>query len=87
MGWVVRQFINGPQKGHFTIEVLHSDLNYATHQVITTEDWSETTIVRAGGFNERAFSEGNKNTTAKCWASNHNSEEYDKAVAWTLWRI
>ena len=50
---VVRQFINGRQEGHFTIEVLHSDLNYATHQVITTEDWSETTIVRAGGFNEK----------------------------------
>ncbi|MEI8704043.1 RHS repeat-associated core domain-containing protein [Pseudoalteromonas sp. B62] len=48
---IVRQFVNGHQEGHFTIEVFHDDLSYATHQVITAEDWSETTIIRAGSFN------------------------------------
>ena len=33
--------------------MIHDDLNYATHQVITTQDHSQTTIVRAGSFNSQ----------------------------------
>ncbi|WP_066962872.1 RHS repeat-associated core domain-containing protein [Microbulbifer sp. Q7] len=47
---VVRQFENGRQEGHFTIEVVLDDLKYSTHQVITEKDWSNTTIVRAGQY-------------------------------------
>lgn len=51
---IVRQFENGRQEGHFTVEVVHGDLNYATHQTILSSDWEETTIVRAGRYNSAA---------------------------------
>jgi RHS repeat-associated protein len=51
---IVRQFENGRQEGHFTIEVVQGDLSYATHQTILSSDWEETTIVRAGRYNSSA---------------------------------
>ncbi|MEE2000620.1 RHS repeat-associated core domain-containing protein [Alkalimonas sp. MEB108] len=48
---VIRQFENGYAEGHFTVEVVWNDLNYATHQVITSSDKSTTTIIRAGSYN------------------------------------
>jgi RHS repeat-associated protein len=50
---IVRQFENGFSEGHFTIEVFKADLSYSTHQVITADDRSQTTIVRAGNFNKQ----------------------------------
>ncbi|BFM16850.1 hypothetical protein R50073_30330 [Maricurvus nonylphenolicus] len=48
---VLRLFDNGYQEGHLTIEVVLGDLSYATHQIITAKDKSQTTIVRAGRYN------------------------------------
>ena len=50
---IVRQFSNGFQEGHFTIEIVQGDLGYATHQVITASNREKTTIARAGSYNEK----------------------------------
>lgn len=50
---IVRQFANGYQEGHFTIEIVQGDLGYATHQVITAPKRAKTTIARAGSYNDQ----------------------------------
>jgi len=45
---IVRQFENPYQEGHFTIEIVEGDISYHTDQVITSPDWSTTSIRRSG---------------------------------------
>jgi uncharacterized protein RhaS with RHS repeats len=49
---IVRQYDNGHAEGHFTVEIVHGDAKYMTHQVITKDDMSQTTIRRASTYAE-----------------------------------
>lgn len=44
---IVRQYENGFQEGHFTVEIVQEDISYQTDQVILNKDWSSTTIRRS----------------------------------------
>lgn len=46
---------NGYQEGHLTVKVVVEYLNYATHQIIRSNDKSSTTIRRAGKVNADAI--------------------------------
>lgn len=54
----MRQIENGYQEGHLTVEIVMGDLDYATHQTITSNDKSTTTIRRAGKVNTDAIKSG-----------------------------
>ena len=47
---IIRQYDNGHPEGHFTVEIIHGDSDYLSHQVITADDNSKTTIRRAGAY-------------------------------------
>ncbi len=55
---IVRQLENGHAEGHLTVEIVMNGINYATHQVITSDDKSTTSIRRAGGVNSEAIDKG-----------------------------
>ncbi len=44
---IIRQYENGYQEGHLTIEIIDGDISYHTDQVITSDDKSSTTIRRS----------------------------------------
>ena len=55
---VVRQIENGYAEGHLTVEIVSGELTYSTHQVITANDKSSTSIRRAGTINGDAIKYG-----------------------------